>query len=71
MSVSPAYEVLAGRPPGRLPVTAIVGGDHAASRAGVELRTAMSDPEILADVLIAALDDYGSDLALVFSDVTV
>jgi uroporphyrinogen decarboxylase len=68
---SPVFDVLAGRAPGRLPVTAIVGGDHAASRAGVDLRTAMSDEALLAEVLIAALDDYGSDLALVFSDVTV
>jgi uroporphyrinogen decarboxylase len=71
VTASPAFDVLAGRPPARLPVTAVVGGDHAASRAGIELRTAMSDADILADVLIAALDDYQSDLALVFSDVTV
>ncbi len=52
-------------------MASIVGGDHAASRAGIDLRAAMSDAGVLADVLIAALDDYGSDLALVFSDVTV
>ncbi len=71
MRVSPIFDVLAGRAPARLPVTAVVGGDHAASRAGIELKTAMSDAGILADVLLGALDDYGSDLALIFSDVTV
>lgn len=71
MRASPVFDLLSGRPPARLPVTAIVGGDHAASRAGIDLKTAMSDAAVLAEVLIAALDDYGSDLGLVFSDVTV
>jgi uroporphyrinogen decarboxylase len=63
--------VLAGERPDRLPVAPAVGVDHAARRAGVPLREAMSDPEVMARVILAADEAYGGDLLLVFSDVVV
>jgi uroporphyrinogen decarboxylase len=71
MSSSPAREVLSGRSPKRLPVAAIVAADFAARRAGESLRSVMTDPERLARALLGAFLDNGSDLIIVFSDVTV
>jgi uroporphyrinogen decarboxylase len=52
-------------------VAPVFGADHAAARAGVPLRDAMTDGDRLAGVLLAAHEDYGGDLLVVFSDVTV
>lgn len=71
MRRSPAFDVLAGRSPDRLPVAPAVGVDHAAKRAGLSLRAAMSDPTAMARVLLDAARADGSDLLLVFSDVVV
>lgn len=71
MTSDPARAVLAGEMPYRMPVAPAVGADHAARRAGVDLRTAMTDPEILAGVLLSAHAAYDPDLVVVFSDVTV
>jgi MtaA/CmuA family methyltransferase len=64
-------DVILGKPPSRLPVAPVVGADHAAFRAGESLRGAMSDPGLLAEVLLGAREGYGGDLVVVFSDVTV
>ena len=71
MTTGPAGWWSRGANAGRLPVGVVVGGDHAAFRAGIPVPTALSDASALADVLLAALEDYGSDFVVVFSDVTV
>lgn len=71
MIASPAQAVLRGRVPDRLPVAPVVGVDHAAARAGVRLRDAMSDPLLMAEVVLEAYELYEADLVVLFSDVAV